>query len=404
MPTLQEIDYAETQTKIEEAQRVQDDLFDTAKADGRDLNDAEWDIYNRKSEQIKALNERASRIGVNLEQITAADARAAQLAELQTRARRPELANVEYRSAGAYIADVYWARQGQRDAVERLDWYNRVAAHTKTTDVPGLIPTPIEGPVIDFVDFSRPVAQALGLRPIPQYPTFNRPQVTQHTAVAKRTAEKTELVSATYIVSKRAVTVAPFGGYGNVSRELIDWSQPSGLDAIINDFAGMYAQATENDLCDGLVAAAQAGPTLPTGVNTADQVNAALWSAAGTAYGATKGAGGLIAAVSPDMLGLIGPLFHPVNPTNAVSTGMSAGEFNSGLVGTVGGVPVYMSNGLDAGSFLVIARAAVEVYDQRGGVLQAVEPSVLGVQVGYYGYFGWWIIAAAGVVKITKTP
>lgn len=404
MPTIQEIDLAETQAKIENIQRIQDDLFETARGEGRDLTDGEWETYNRKREQLTALNERASRVQVNVDQIVAGETRARELADLQTRARRPELANIEYRSAGAYMADVYWARMGRRDAAERLEWYSRVAAHTITSDVPGLIPTPIEGPVIDLVDNSRPVAQALGLRPVPQYPTFTRPQVTQHVQIGKQTAEKTELASRKYTVSKRSVTVDPYGGYGNISQELIDWSNPSGLDAIIADFAGQYAQETENVLCDGLYAAAQAGPTLPTGVNTADQVNAALWGAAGLAYGGTKGAGRLIAALSPDMLGTIGPLFKNVNPTNAVSTGMTAGDFTSGLVGAVGNIPHYMSNGLDAGSYLVIATAAVEVYDQRGGVLQAVEPSVLGMQVGYYGYFGYWIVAAAGVIKIVKTP
>lgn len=404
MPTVQEIDLSETLAKIEDVRRIQDDLFETARAEDRDLTDAEWETYNRKKDQLAALNERAGRVQVNVDQIIASEQRARELAEMQTRARRPDLVNVEYRSAGAYIADVYWSWRGDREATERIEWFKRVAAHTLTSDVPGLIPTPVEAPVINFVDNSRPIAQALGLRPVPQYPTFNVPQVTQHVQIGKQAAEKTELVSRKFTVGKIAVTVDPYGGYGNVAQELIDWSQPSGLDAIIEDFGGQYAQETENALCDALMAAATAGPVLPTGAATADQVNVALWTAAGTAYAATKSGGRLIAGVSPDMLGLVGPLFKNVNPQNAASTGMAAGDFSSGLVGSIGNIPVYMSNGLDTGSFVVISTPAVRVYDQRGGVLQVVEPSVLGVQVGYYGYFGSKIFAAGGVVKITKTP
>jgi len=404
MPTIQEIDLAETLAKIEDVQRIQDDLFETAKAEGRDLTDPEWESYNRKKDQLVALNDRANRVQVNVDQLVASEQRARELADMQTRARRPDLANVEYRSAGQYMADIYNAWRGDRDAVERLEWYKRVAAHTITTDTPGLIPTPIEGPVVNFVDQSRPMCTAIGMRPVPQYPTFTRPVVTQHVQVGKQTAEKTELVSRKFTVGKQTVTVDPYGGYGNVSRELIDWSQPSALDSIIADFAGEYAATTEDVFCDALMTAATAGPVLPTGINTAAQVYAAVYTAAGTAYAATKQSGRLVIGVSPDMLGIVGPLFPAVNPQNANSSGFSAGDFGSGVMGQIGNIPVVMSNGLNTGSIVVVSTPAVEVYDQRGGVLQAVEPSVLGLQVGYYGYFGWWIAAAAGVVKITKTP
>ena len=51
-----------------------------------------------------------------------------------------------------------------------------------------------------------------------------------------------------------------------------------------------------------------------------------------------------------------------------------------------------------------MSSAAVEVYEDRIGSLQVVEPSVLGVQVAYAGYYTWWLNAPGGVVKIAKTP
>jgi hypothetical protein len=73
-------------------------------------------------------------------------------------------------------------------------------------------------------------------------------------------------------------------------------------------------------------------------------------------------------------------------------------------MGAISGIAVVVSAGLNAGTILVLSTAAAEVYEDRIGSLQVVEPSVLGVQVAYAGYFADIVIAAAGIVKITKTP
>ena len=94
------------------------------------------------------------------------------------------------------------------------------------------------------------------------------------------------------------------------------------------------------------------------------------------------------------MLGLWAPLFAPVNPQNAQSPGFEAANFGTGLMGSISGVPVYMDAGLAAGAMLLISSSALEVYEDRIGSLQVVEPSVLGVQVAYAGYFCWLIVDA----------
>jgi hypothetical protein len=53
---------------------------------------------------------------------------------------------------------------------------------------------------------------------------------------------------------------------------------------------------------------------------------------------------------------------------------------------------------------LVMSTAAAEVYEDRVGSLQVVEPSVLGVQVAYAGYFTPMTVDATSIVKIVKTP
>jgi hypothetical protein len=112
----------------------------------------------------------------------------------------------------------------------------------------------------------------------------------------------------------------------------------------------------------------------------------------------------VIIACSPDTLGLLGPAFPAVNPTNAVSPGFSASDFAQGQVGSISGVAVVVSAGFDAGTMIVLSTAAVEVYEDRIGSLQVVEPSVLGVQVAYAGYFASLIVEPTAIVEITKTP
>jgi hypothetical protein len=94
-----------------------------------------------------------------------------------------------------------------------------------------------------------------------------------------------------------------------------------------------------------------------------------------------------------------------VNPQNAQSTGFRAGDFGSGVMGSISGIPVICSPSYPVVTNhfgAVISTAAVEVYEQRVGALQVTEPSVLGVQVAYAGYFTPMLIETAGVQRIVN--
>ena len=119
-------------------------------------------------------------------------------------------------------------------------------------------------------------------------------------------------------------------------------------------------------------------------------------------YTATSGNGQVIAVMAPNMLGLIGPLFAPVNPQNAQSAGFTAGNFGVGAVGSISGIPIYVSSQITTGVGLILSTAAAEVYEDRGGPLSVTEPSVLGMQLAYYGYFTPLVMSATGIIKITS--
>jgi hypothetical protein len=394
---------ARLQAEIDERQTQIDGIVSGAETAGRDLDEKELELLERFGNRLKILRAQIEPIGETAKITAESRARMSEISGHIAAVRSPEMAQkVEYRSAGAYVMDVIRAGTGNTDAVQRLDLFHRAAAHQTTADNPGLLPEQILGPVVNFIDTARPVVAALGPRNLPSG-SWSRPRITQHTQVGQQTAEKTELPSRKLILGKVPVAGDTYGGYVNVSRQNMDWSQPQILDIVINDLTGQYAIETEGAACDTLVAAATDGPDIPADADN-QAIAAALWSAAGSAFAAMQGQGRLILAVSPDRLGLVGPLFAPVNPQNAQSTGFSAGSFGSGAMGAISGITVVMSAGLPAGTMLVISTAAAEVYEDRVGALQVIEPSVLGTQVAYAGYFSTLVLEPAGVIAIGAAP
>jgi HK97 family phage major capsid protein len=374
--------------------------------------DAERDLTNS---ELELITEARKRIEVSEEQLEILDSargtqqRARQRANdldnaLSTMRHQVDKGEVEYRSAGAYLLDSYNAHLGDRDSRERLEVFHRIAAHQKTSDNAGLVPDPIIGNVLNFIDAARPIVSALGVRPMPSA-SWHRPKVTVHTTVGLQgdagvaADEKTELDSQKMTITRLDATAKTYGGYVNVSRQNIDFSTPNALDVIVDDLAAQYAIATEAataNLLDTSVTSAPFDPSDGAGVA------AGLWAAAAAAFTAVKGQGRLILAIAPDMLATFGPLFAPVNPQNAQSSGFNAGSFGSGALGAISGIQVVMSSGLGSGKAFVLSTAAVEAYEQRVGTLSVVEPSVLGTQVAYAGYFTPLAVELTGVIELVE--
>ena len=386
--------------EVTELADVNDSLIDTARGEGRDMTEGESEIINRNSARLKELQ---TQLGTIQQAQSIRSQSLESLAMLGSAIESGRQVENEYQTAGEYIVDMWRAGAGVPDAEQRISRYlKRVAAHNITSDAPGIVPDPVVGPLVNFIDDSRPVLQFIGVQPLTAGPTFYYPKVTQHTSVGAQATEKTELVSQKMTITKTAVTVATLGGYVNVSRQLIDWSSPDAFQIIVNDLASQYAVQTENRAVDAFVAGATAGGgSIPADGNVAGIVGA-VWGAAAKVYAATKGAGQVFLGVGPDLAAKIAPAFAPYNPTNAQGIGFSAGTFASGIIGTVSGVPVVMSPAFDTGKGIVASTAAVRAYEQRVGQLQVIEPSVLGVQVAYAGYFAQVIVEPGGVQAIIQ--
>jgi len=379
-------------------------IIANANGSERDLNDAE-------SETLAGLRTRMGQLQGQLDELEETSKMAVDTANRMrqidvaiTNTRRVGEMEVNYRSAGAYICDQWSAHLGDRTAQERLEVYTRAAAHQKTADNTGVIPIPQIGEVINFIDASRPMVNAIGPREMPSQ-NWYRPLITQQPTVGVQGSagaagdEKAELVSQKMLITKLTGTAVTYGGYVNVSRQDIDFSSPQIMDIIIEGLANAYALQTET--ATGVALDASAATNVGYGASpTAATLTVALWNAMGTIYAAVKGAPGqVVLAVAADRLAVFGPLFPPFNVQNGQSAGLLAGNFASGDIGNVAGIRLIMSPGLASGKSFLFHTSAVDVFEQRVGSLQAVEPSVLGIQVAYAGYFTPVLIPAGGVTS-----
>jgi HK97 family phage major capsid protein len=366
-------------------------IVETAQNAERDLNTAERETLGNLRGRMVELKSQLEELEATADMSGAVAERMKQFDQAIVLKRHNMDKVVEYRSAGHWALDSYRASLGDRQATERLEVFYRAADHQTTPDNLGVIPDPVLGNVINFIDAARPLVSFLGPQGMPSA-TWHRPVVTQQASVGPQgydgsaESEKQELVSQKMLITRLTANAVTYGGYVNVSRQNIDFSSPQILDLIINGLAAQYALQTEAALAAELAATA----TVAVGYGgspTAITVHAAIWSAVAKIYAATKGQGRIAIAVSPSVLGVFGPLFLPVNPQSSASQGFTAANFSQGIMGNIGGVPIIMSAGLQTGEAFAFSTAAIEAFEQRVGTLQVTEPSVLGVQVAYAGYF-----------------
>lgn len=288
-----------------------------------------------------------------------------------------------------------------RMVADHQAFHNPIAAAAGdiiTTDTPGLLPVPVVGPVYNNINYLRPVVTAIGARAMPlgSGKTFNRPEITTHTSVAKQATELTTLSSTTLVVSSNIVTRETFGGTVLVSEQDVDWTDPASVDIILQDLAGQYADATDNAAADALYAGAtDRGNWAGTAVSLlADVYSMAQLIAANTNVLPTH------MFVGPDTWAKIGglvdgdnrPLFPSVGPMNAMNNSYTANSWNGNPLGLTLVVDKNLTVktlmvGCAAGPF-----AGFEIYENQRGLIAIDKPEVLGRQISFRGYFSTLMI------------
>lgn len=325
---------------------------------------------------------------------------------------------VKYRSAGEFLVDYLRARgmtggqemaQADVDARQRvesslgrsLSVEERVVATGVTGDVAGLLPTSIIGEILTELDGARPLVSSVGAKPLGDVvgTTFNRPYVSQHTDVDKQTAQGDDLASRALKILNLSFGKNTFGGALKVSRQQIDWTSPTSWDLIVKDLQLVYGMETE----DWAASVLETGLTQNVDIAKADGAKLTAWiTALYSAAQKTATAGGTRRATtlrladtiwtSVDMWATVGAVIDSA----AVLGGQRGGASSpGGFAGSILDIPRIMVPGLSAGKVIVGNKSMFEFYEERIGVLQAISPASLGVEVAYGGY------AAAGRLDTT---
>jgi hypothetical protein len=368
-----------------------ENLSIAARDAGRDLNEDDLDTITKAKERIARIDVQLEALADNLE---LSDSVRDRLNRLQPGSA--PLGVPEYRSAGELLWDAIHAAT-DRDAAGRWGRFQkRVAQHMGTTaaattptagGVPGLLIDPTVGPIIDPVPGGRPLLTALGVQAAPRAMTFHRPYIVDPdlaTGVAPQALQKAELVSKKFDVNRQDLALTVIGGYLNVSQPLIEFA-PQGLDIIIRQLNKRYAVATE-----AAALAEMANSTSQVELDAAADgaaLLAAIFEASAMVYSETGELAQWV-AMGPQGWARLGslvdaagrPLFPTLNPANAFGTANA-----SSFAGSVAGLGIVVTPAIDDGSMWVGNSSALEFYEHRFPLLEAVEPSLLGRQVAVSG-------------------
>lgn len=278
------------------------------------------------------------------------------------------------------------------------------APEVAVADTPGIIPTPILGPVYNSFVGNRPICDAVGVRAMPGGgKIFIRPKVVTHTSMAEQAAEFDTLQSGTFVVDDIQVTKGTYGGYVNISEQDLDWTDPAVLSLVLDDMTRIYANTTEEVAADTLVAGVTNSDNF-TAASVGDPSYWADWiaTAAETIVTASNGNFPTHLFLNASMWGELvrlsddnkRPMFPAVNPSNALG-GMSFGSGN----GTAWGLQVVTSRNFDAATLIIGDASGYELYEQQKGALTVDNPTELSRTIAFRGYFAAKVIESEKFIK-----
>lgn len=394
---------AKLRDEREQKLKFADDLANTAASESRDLSSNELEIITRTKDRVEEIDKQLVVLARESSLDEAAQTRLAQLAG----ATIGSDAKVEYRSAGAYLSDYIGTLIGEGEqrtkAEERLRRYHRAAAHITTGNFTGVFPEAIVGPLVNLINSSRPLVSALGTIPVPSGPSFRRPRLNDPniaTGVAPQANQKDELVSQPFTLTSDNVDLSTLGGYVNVARQVLDWGIAS-MDVVVNQLAARYSYATER-MAITEMEKSTSKVTL-AGTATSAEVLTAIYDAAALVFAQTAQLPTTL-AVGPNGWARMGglsstqgvPTFPFLTPSNASGSMGGANTFEGNPVG----LRLVVTPGITDEDMWVLNGNALEIYEQITGQLSVVEPSVLGLQVSYSGYVGYYRPAPNGAVLI----
>jgi phage head maturation protease len=285
------------------------------------------------------------------------------------------------------------------------------AGDIATTNTPGLLPVPVLGPLVQDLNFIRPVVTAFGARAYPDggaQKTFVRPTITTHTLASAQAAEFDPVAARTMVIASNVVSKTTVSGQVTLSQQDIDFTSPAALQLILQDLMGEYMIATDNIAADALLAAATTSDTWdlsPEGL--IDSIYTA-------AYDASINTNMFIdtAVISVDVWKQLGSLVDDTNRPIFPAIGapgllgmntLGAGNATSWSGMNPLGLQVVVDANLPAKSFVITnASKAFELYEAQRGMMSVENPGTLSRTFSYYGYFSTFAAIPSMIRKIVQ--
>jgi HK97 family phage prohead protease len=287
------------------------------------------------------------------------------------------------------------------------------AGDVLTTDTPGLLPVPVLGPLVQDLNFIRPVVEALGARAYPDggaQKTFIRPTITTHTSVAAQANELAGASATTMVIASNSVTKTTLAGQVTLSVQDIDFTSPAAMQLILNDLMGEYMIASDNFAADALLTSANASGQWDG--TPEDFLKSVYDSAVDISNGRNFTPTHMF--VSPDVWGQIGQLVdsskRPLFPfIGAGLTGQNA--LGGGNATSWNGNPIGLQLVVDsnfAAKTMIITRVgqgsgdAFEFYESIRGLMSVEVPATLGRTMSFHGYVSTFAAIGGMIRKITQ--
>jgi hypothetical protein len=324
-------------------------------------------------------------------------------------------------SAGEYMAAYHSGGEtfaNMNKGVQEFAQNNRTslqaaAGDVITTDTPGLLPVPVLGPLVQDLNFLRPVVEAIGARAYPdggQSKTFIRPTITTHTSVAAQASELAAVSATTMVIASNSVTKTTLAGQVTLSQQDIDFTNPAAMNLILNDLMGEYMIASDNKAADDLLTAASSSGVWDLSV---DDLLKSVYDAA-VDVSDNRNWLPTHMFVSTSVWAQLGQLTdtsdRPLFPL--VANGLSGqNALGQGAASTWVGNPLGLQLVVDsnfATKTMVITRVgqgqgdAYEFYESIRGLMSVELPSTLGRNMSFHGYCSTFAAIPGMIRKITQ--
>lgn len=282
-----------------------------------------------------------------------------------------------------------------------------------TTDSLGLLNTVVLPPLVQDLNFIRPVVETLGARAYPdngQQKTFIRPTITTHTSVGTQSTELSAVTAQTMVIAANSVSKTTLAGQVTLSVQDIDFTSPSAMQLILNDLMGEYMIASDNLAADNLLAAATSSGVWDGTV--ADLLKSVYDAASDISTGRNWLPTHMF--VSVDVWSQLGQLQDSTGRqifpliANGLSGYNAAGSQNAtSWNGNPLGLQLVVDSNF-AAKTMVITRVgqgqgdAFEYYESIRGLMSVEQPSVLGRQFSFHGYASTFAAIPGMIRKITQ--